>query len=371
MPPKDDLIFINRDYFDKTPSACPPNVEGKVLGFEGRWNIGATIPFKPSTVDPATCEEIRRTIEQFANEAGDYRATLGGPIVKDRLWFFAGGRPLPEADQVPTDDEILGVEHALRPEFVVGLNLSYRNVSEILDNVPAVDMFGLVPVVQGAGLELRNVKRTSGLEFREAPGGGGPSARDSESMIYIEALGGATGEVYEVTIVGDAALDLNGYAAIEPVAVSSDEREEIVEQLSEAPGPRRTFKTNGYCRDFLKAAPPAGAVFRLAGAEAQADFEPEARVLEAARQLYEQELLNVDSNPDSYFHSIRQWALWTVTEGFDREEFVAAFSKQVRENLQGGGQAWTDPVAAAVRRHAESRWADIQLILELAHPTGS
>ena len=59
-------------------------------------------------------------------------------------------------------------------------------------------------------------------------------------------------------------------------------------------------------------------------------------------------------------------ALWTVTESFDQEEFIAAFSKQVRENLEGSGQAWTDPVAAAVRRHAENRWGDIQQILERA-----
>jgi hypothetical protein len=363
---QEDLIFINKQYSNNTPSACP-NANGKVFGFQGGgWKIGAAAPLQPYALDPATCEEIRRSIDQFLDETEAPLAALGGPIVKDQLWFFAGGTQLPEADQPPPDDEILGVEHALRPEFVVGLNLTYKNFSEILDNVPAVDLFRPLQGVQSGALELRNVKRIGGVELREAPGGGERLAHDAESMIYIEALGGPTGEVYQVTIVGDAALDMNGYAAIEPVEVSSDEREEIVEQLSKAPGPRRTLKTNGYCRDFLEAAPLAGAVFRLAGAAAQAAFEPEARVLEAARQLYEQGLLDVDSNPDAYFHSIRQWALWTVTEGFEQSEFIDAFSKQVRENLEGGGTEWTDQVAAAVRRHAESRWGDIQQVLEVA-----
>jgi hypothetical protein len=257
-------------------------------------------------------------------------------------------------------DEETGAETAN-----AGLNLPYRMLTGLLDNVPSVNSYGLLPGVQGGGLEVLNM-RTGAVDLPLAPGGGTRGADDSEPMIYIEALGGPTGEVYEVTIVGDAPVDLNGYAAIEPVAVSSREREEIVEQLEEAPGPRRTFKANGYCRDFLIAPPPAGAVFRLADAAEQAEFEPQARVLEAARRLYEENLLNVDSDPEGYFHSIRQWALWTVTEGFDQEEFLSAFSKQVRENLEGRGTAWTDPVAAAVRQHAESRWGDIQQVLERA-----
>ena len=199
----------------------------------------------------------------------------------------------------------------------------------------------------------------------------GEGAGQDGPLLWIEALGGPTGEVFEVTVVGPEPVNLSGYAAIEPVELSPRERDEIRERIREMPGVRRTIKANGYCLDFVKLVPPEGAVFRLAPAAAQQAFQPVAKVLQAARELRDAGLLQVDNDPEGYLNSIRQWALWTVTEGFDQEEFTAAFSKQVRENLEGGGQAWTDPVAAAVRRHAESRWADIQQILELAQPTGS
>lgn len=89
-------------------------------------------------------------------------------------------------------------------------------------------------------------------------------------------------------------------------------------------------------------------------------------MLQAARDLRDAGRPQVDSDPEGYFHSIRQWALWTLTEGFDQERFIAAFSKQVRENLEAGETAWTDAVAAAVRRHGENRWRDIEQVLELA-----
>jgi hypothetical protein len=356
-----DRIFINYNYYNNTPSACP-TVPGKTFGFERTFldrglGSGKILPLQPAVVDPATCDEIGRSISSLGTsgqEDNRYVATLGGPIIRDRLWFFIGGRG---EEKEPQDDQ--------QP-----INLTYRLISDVLENVPSVSSEGALPGVQNGGIEIQFTTSTGGVELRPAPGGGERGAHDPEPMIYIEALGGATGEVYQATIVGPEPLDFNGYAAIEPVAVSSSERNKIVEQIREAPGIHRTLKANGYCLDFLMSAPPVGAVFRLAGAAAQEQFRPLARVLDAARQLHGGGLLHVDPNPESYFHSIRQWAIWTVTEEFDQTEFIEAFSQQVRENLESGGQAWTEPVAAAVRRHAESRWLDIQQVLELAERRG-
>jgi hypothetical protein len=95
-------------------------------------------------------------IQQFNDLNGNRAFDSSEPSVFRGYAGFAPDDPrlldvLNQVDEnlgAPSTDELLfGVEHALLPEFVIGLNLTYRKSSDILDNVPLVrDGTGTRPV---------------------------------------------------------------------------------------------------------------------------------------------------------------------------------------------------------------------------------
>ncbi|HUP01124.1 MAG TPA: hypothetical protein VM737_06340, partial [Gemmatimonadota bacterium] len=187
-------------------------------------------------------------------------------------------------------------------------------------------------------------------------------------LIWLEALGGSTGEVMKVHVVnpGPDPIEIDGYFALEPVDLSPEEREGIFESVRTAAGNHVEAVIDFYCLEFGVAAPAAGVVYRIAPPAAQEAFAPAARAIEAARRLNEAGLLSPDTNPESYYHAIRQWSIWTLEQRFDQAGFVAAFVEHTRKNAEARGVAWTDAVAAAVRTSGEGRWRDVARILEEA-----
>jgi hypothetical protein len=194
------------------------------------------------------------------------------------------------------------------------------------------------------------------------------SAGTDSPLIWFEALGGSTGEVMKVHVVnpGPDPIEIDGYFAVEPVDLTPEERDRIFESVKDAAGNHVEAVISFYCLQFGAAAPAAGVVYRIAPRAAQEAFAPVARAMEAARRLHEAGSLSPDTNPDSYFHSIRQWSIWTLERRFDREGFVAAFLEHTRKNAEERGIEWTDAAAQTVRTSAEGRWADVSKILEAA-----
>jgi hypothetical protein len=107
-------------------------------------------------------------------------------------------------------------------------------------------------------------------------------------------------------------------------------------------------------------------VYRVAPAEKQAAFAPMRRALDAARRLRDAGALHPDSDPTDYYHAIRQWAVWSIEKGYDREGFLNGFVARMEQNFRDAGRAWSPDVAAAVRTFGEGRWTDIAAILEAA-----
>ena len=189
-----------------------------------------------------------------------------------------------------------------------------------------------------------------------------------EPLIWLESLGGSTGDVMKVHVVnpGPDPIEIDGYFAVEPVNLTPQERDRIFASVKEAAGNHVEAVISFYCLEFGAAARAAGVVYRLASPAAQQAFSPAARAMEAARRLHEAGDLSPDTSPDSYFHSIRQWSMWTLERRFDREGFIDAFLEHTRKNAEERGMEWTDAVAQAVRTSAEGRWTDVSKILEVA-----
>jgi hypothetical protein len=89
-------------------------------------------------------------------------------------------------------------------------------------------------------------------------------------------------------------------------------------------------------------------------------------VLDAAARLRDAGRLVPDSDPESYFHSIRQWSIWTLTESLDEARFAEAFVAQARKNFEASDQAWSGEIERAVRQLVPGRWAAVQQVLEAA-----
>jgi hypothetical protein len=186
-----------------------------------------------------------------------------------------------------------------------------------------------------------------------------------EPLLWLESLGGSTGEVFRAHVVSSGAgpIEIDGLFAVEPVSLSSEERDRILESVRQAAGSHVEVQANFYCLQFGAAAPPEGIVYRIAPQSKQQTFQPAARALAAARRLHDAGSLSPDTSPESYFHSIRQWSVWTLEQGFDRDGFLAAFLEHTRKNVEDAGQEWSDEFADAVRRSAEGRWKDITKVL--------
>ena len=154
---------------------------------------------------------------------------------------------------------------------------------------------------------------------------------------------------------------------VEPVELGAAMKQRLEQEVRALAGRNPITATlDAYCLDFLRQPPDLGTVFRVADQELQQRFAPLRDVLRAGRRLYDAGLLNPDSDPEEYFHSIRQWALWSVQENLDAGSFGEAFLEHTRKNFETAGQPWTEEVEELVQGLVPNRWQDIARIVEEA-----
>jgi hypothetical protein len=304
---------------------------------------------------------------------------LGGPIIRDRLWIW-GSYGEPDTDREQDEKPLFS------SGYYEGVNLA-EWYADRMYTPAAVRSAPAGRGVQDVALELQTMENADGLPIDYTPGGaidateGWGMERTPEAgirfewadapLFYVVAQGGPTGEVFQVEMVHPASgpVAIDGLVALEPVAATAEDRNRFEQELERAGGTRETLTAAGYCLQMVALAPPAGTVFRVAPAEKQARYAPMRRALDAARRLRDAGQLHPDSDPAGYYHSIRQWAAWTVERGFDREGFLDAFVERTEENFRDAGQPWSEDVAAAVRSYGEGRWTDIRAILDAAETT--
>ena len=233
---------------------------------------------------------------------------------------------------------------------------------------------------------------------------GGPSGRGGSERVevLIQSLGGSTGRALRVFVAnhGEEPVRIQGSGlALEPVELDEKTRvraEEILEAASAGKplpppeddrsalagprlgaGPMRlpaswrganvvSVVLDGYCLELAGGVPTEGVFFRIADPEAQAANEPVRAILAASRALRDQGALNPDGDPEAYFHSTRQWAIWVLENGFDRAGFDRAFVEHVRKNFEAADREWTVEAEELLREFIPNRWNDVVAVLDLA-----
>ena len=193
--------------------------------------------------------------------------------------------------------------------------------------------------------------------------------QDRPVEVFLTSLGTSTGEAFEMRAFnsGGSPVQLRAEGlVIQPL--NADMTRRVQQQLQRAArgGGGAPARLAGYCLEFLRQPPSAGMMFQVAGSGLQQKFAPVRRILEASRLVRSAGELVPDSAPEGYFHSIRQWAIWTREQGFTAQTFADAFVSHTRKNFEQAGNRWTGDVEAVVRKAAPNRWNDIQKILQRA-----
>lgn len=200
-----------------------------------------------------------------------------------------------------------------------------------------------------------------------------PALQEGSAVkIFLTNLGNSTGEAFEAQIfnTGKAPVRLSmDSLVVEPL---TDEATHQLQSLLQAQlgqlagGNPLTARLNAYCLEFLRQPPSPGTMFQIAGGELQQQFAPMGGILAASRRLQQAGMLNPDSNPAGYFHSIRQWAMWTVEQQLDLPRFADALVAHTRRILESQGGSLPDGSETVLREAAPNRWNDIQQVLALA-----
>ena len=194
------------------------------------------------------------------------------------------------------------------------------------------------------------------------------SQQSSPLQLFMSSTGNSSGNAFNANL-GNTSLrpvTLNAVGVVvEPLAASA--QQQMQRQLTQIlPTNPLGLPLTGFCLEFLQSPPTAGQLFQVASKELQERFAPMRNILAASQRLNDLGSLLPDSDPAPYFDSIRQWSLWSFSEGFDQQGFADAFVEHTRNAFVDDGAEWTQEIEGLVRELAPARWENITKVLDEA-----
>jgi hypothetical protein len=208
--------------------------------------------------------------------------------------------------------------------------------------------------------------------LRGGGGGGGQGVtRATRVHAYLTSLGNSTGEAFDIQIVNDGnepiRLDGDG-VVVQPVKAGSDNtiRAEIRQAANRSSG-AVTSRANAYCLEFKLKPPERGSIFEVSDSATQDQYAPAREILHASRRLQAAGELMPDSEPTDYFHSIRQWAIWTAEQRFTLNTYRTAFIERTKKNVEALGRKWSKDLENSLTAYVPHRWDEITRILREAN----
>ena len=186
---------------------------------------------------------------------------------------------------------------------------------------------------------------------------------------FITSLGTSYGEAFEMKLLNHSGAPVNLVGkgiVVEPLKKKAQKelKKQLDKQVKRLGKNPVTVKLDAYCLEFVRQPPSPGAVFRIASQELQQKFQPMRHVLTASQRLQELGALTPDTEATEYFHSIRQWAIWSKEQGFlDASAFGKAFVEKTKSNFDAAGRPWTGEIEQIVQGLVPNRWKDIDSVL--------
>jgi hypothetical protein len=371
-PPARGTGIVPFTVFDREDfKLCPSGVW--ITGYDAGTSIdlgngSSFTPYEPADVD---CDEFEwETITPrvgLTYSLGQEGRTLAGA---NGLWFF-GGRAFEEeedGDPVPLSSS----------PFAMSMGNTNLTDPTVL-NVTDLDSTLIQALAQWFAALMRFRAGTTSADAQVGPGGSiafsttpqasgalGTAMTEIEAVpsVLLVSLGTSTGEAFRAYVLGDGPPSIEGMAMLKPVDASPAVVAQLEQRMRSAGAALTTVE--GFCFEFDKQVPQAGTAYVFASPSEQQRFEPLARVMEAGKRVLDAGGLTPDTQLDTYYPSITQWAIWTREKGFDMESFGEAWLGHVRKNAEQSGQPFTEELARIVQERVPGRWRDIQKILEEA-----
>jgi hypothetical protein len=192
---------------------------------------------------------------------------------------------------------------------------------------------------------------------------------------YLTSLGTSTGEAFDVTVVNDSPSPVHlagDGVVVEPIKKGSDKEQRggLQKAMATRGASVMTSKANAYCLEFKLNPPDQGSMFHVVDAATQRKYSAARDILHASRQLQASNQLQPDSEPQDYYHAIRQWAIWVEEQHFTtRAQYAQAFVERTKKNVVAVKQQWTKEMEDTLNQLAPHRWDEIVMILRVAgHP---
>lgn len=198
------------------------------------------------------------------------------------------------------------------------------------------------------------------------------ATRAARVHAYLTSLGTSTGEAFGITIANDSATPVRlagDGVVVEPIkkGADKDERAGLQQALASRRGSLATSKANGYCLEFKLNPPEQGSMFQVVDAATQKQYSAARDILHASRQLQAANQLQPDSDPQDYFHAIRQWAIWADEQHVTtRAQYAQAFVERTKKNVAAVRQQWTKQMEDTLNQLVPHRWDEIVKILRAA-----
>jgi hypothetical protein len=275
----------------------------------------------------------------------------GGPILKDRLWFFGAGRKeaglgtgssalaigdfdtagRPCQPGLVVNGQPLTVTGGSAPDFqykILGTGTSTGNALQIsVTNNGSCPLYFLVPagtIMHPKGFTERVI---TGIIF-----GGTPSLKDFQKMIAF----GLFIRVTPVALVASAA----------PVAPAGGEA---------------TVHMRSYCVELHKLAPHPKTEYKFGDEEDQTKLGVNLPVLQRALQLWRTGQIDLKGQA---IDSVIQWALWATIEKMSEDEFMKAYMGLVRKNYENQKKKWDKDVETRMQASGEDLWRLVHVVLQ-------
>ena len=199
--------------------------------------------------------------------------------------------------------------------------------------------------------------------WRQAQPAGRPIPPASVVVVFT-SLGRSSGKAFRMDVVHDGPEPIRAFGdgfVLEPLARVTPQQ--VQRDLARLKGRRSSATIVAYCLEFTKTPPALDTIYRLVPPEAAKKHTNLPAIMAASKRLLSSRRLNPDSDPEEYFHAIRQWALWSDERGWrTEEEFGRAFISHARKNLSSAGRPWTTQVETALGKIVRGRWRDIEAV---------
>jgi len=280
----------------------------------------------------------------------DYGPDLGGPIIKDKLWFWGSGK-FNIGSRSATSSNLIGDFDASGKPCQPGVVLNGEPIS----------MGGPLP---GFNSKILGMGTSTGSALQVSVTNPGTCP-----LFYMVTAGmimhpkGFTGRVVGEFLLGGVP-NLKDFQKM--ITFGLFIRVSFANVLGAGPavpaGGEASVPMRSYCVELHKLAPHPKTEYKFGDAGDQEKLGVNLPVLERTLRLWQTNQLPTDKGHG--LDDIIQWSLWAKIEKMDEKEFMQQYMNLVHKNYEARKMKWDKNAQAMVETSGKDLWKMVQAVLQ-------